>query len=238
MQSLNDLRQILPAFPRTPHLPYKPNLGDGDVVALQVEVESIFQQRINIEEKIDGASVGICLFDGHPLIRNRDHILRKGYFKNTAAKGQFRPIWTWFYENKKKFEQLNEQGSFAIYGEWMVAAHGIHYTKLPDWFIAYDIYDYEKRYFLSPVLARKTLEDLGFTVPLLYLADLFSGGYNELEQYTNTISSWACGCKAEGIYLKTFDDVKVLNRFKMVRTDFIRGAFWDKKTITRNEKVK
>lgn len=133
-------KRVLPAFPRTPHLPYKPNAGDGDIVATSAELLAIEDLLWTVEEKIDGASVGMALWEDEPLIRNRDHILRKGYVKETAAKKQFASIWGWFYNHKKAFEHINKLGPYSVYGEWCVAQHGIAYTKLPDWFIAYDLY--------------------------------------------------------------------------------------------------
>lgn len=227
---------ILPSFPRTPHLPCSTNLDTGDIVASNEEIAPIFTGLVNIEEKIDGASVGMTTLEEYPLIRNRDHILRKGYFKDTSAKKQFSSIWTWFYKNKKRFAKLKDAGPYSIYGEWCVAQHGIYYTKLPDWFIAYDIFDYEKKYFLSPVLARQILSDCGFATPTLFHQGMFDQSEMELVELSNLRSEYTEG-KLEGIYIKVYDDNKILQRFKLVRSDFERGAFWNHKKMKRNEVI-
>lgn len=229
---------ILPSFPRTAHLPYKPNTDKTDCVATAAEVGVVFTNTVAIEEKIDGSSVGMTWHNGHPLIRNRDHILNKGYVKQTAAKKQFASVWTWFYENENKFKSLSDIGPYSVYGEWCVAQHGIPYLNLPDWFIAYDIYNYEKDYFLSPPNARELLCSLGFKMPQLHLMGHFDGGYEELEQFANGISPYALGHKVEGIYLKVYDEKQITHRFKMVREDFVRGAFWDPKTLNKNQVTK
>ena len=228
---------ILPAFPRTPHLPYKPNTEVSDYVSTAEDCAIIFKSLINIEEKIDGASVGMTLHNGHPIIRNRDHILRKGYFKATAAKQQFASIWTWFYKNQYKFEKLSEIGPFSVYGEWCIAAHGIKYTKLPDWFIVYDVYDYEKQYFIAPNHARTILYDCEFHLPRLLQRGEFEGNEAELESMTKLTSEFSDD-QIEGIYIKVFDKDKITHRFKMVRSDFRRGQFWNPKKITKNMVVK
>lgn len=230
-------KMILPSFPITAHLPYKPNTDPTDTITTSAEAGVVFTSNVSIEEKIDGASLGIKWHDGHPLIRNRDHILRKGYTKATAAKQQFASVWTWFYENEEKFKALSEMGPYCVYGEWCVAQHGIHYTKLPDWFIAYDVYNHEKDFFVSPPTARQWLTELGFNLPTLYSSGPYHGGYEELEQFANSISTFA-ESKAEGIYLKVYDDERITHRFKMVREDFVRGAFWNPKVLNKNTRVK
>jgi len=225
---------MLPAFPRTPHLPHNPNAESDDIIATNVEVRPLFTKLVNIEEKIDGASVGITSFEGNPVIRNREHVLNKAYSKNTAAKKQFASIWNWFYKNKDKFKRLASMGPYSVYGEWCIAQHGIFYNKLPDWFIAYDIYNYEQDKFISPVLARVWLNDLGFSTAPLIFQGQFIDGYDELAAWAKLPSKFS-DSDSEGIYLKIYDDEQVLNRFKMVQPNFERGKFWNPKAYTKNE---
>lgn len=209
-----------------------------DEIATDIEAASIFDQPINIEEKIDAASVGMTFHEGEPIIRNREHILRKGYVKETAAKKQFASIWNWFYQNKHRFEALSQLGPYSIYGEWCIARHGIAYTKLPDWLIAYDLYDYEKGTFLEPVLAREILDDLGFITSRLIFRGEFKGDYEDLAELAEQVSPWTDNEKQEGIYIKSFTSGIINHRFKLVRPDFERGKFWNPKTLNRNELAK
>lgn len=245
MKPIASQKRVLPSFPRTLHLPYQPNATNDDWVASEQEASVIFTQPVNIEEKIDGASVGMTLHNGHPLLRNRDHILSKGYYKDTPAKEQFRPMWNWFYANQEKFEKLIEAlGNVSVYGEWCLGQHGLEYDKLPDWFVAYDVYDYEVEKFLNPLTARKYLQECGFTVPRALLQTDLNGsinknyplmGYEALAQYAHYPSPWAKdGAQAEGIYVKTFDDEFTVSRFKMVRPSFVRGALWSPEKLSRN----
>jgi atypical dual specificity phosphatase len=222
-------KHILPAFPRTLHLPYKPNASKDDVVAEEADAKVVFEQTVHVEEKIDGASVGMMLYDDHPIIRNRDYIMRKGYVKDTPAKKQFASVWNWWYDHKECFEKLH---GFAVYGEWMKAQHGIHYTRLPDWFIAYDLFDHRIAQFLAPKTARRLLQEAGFTVPEVRFVGKIED-YNQFEEMANMPATWAEG-KAEGVYVKVDNAEVVTHRFKMVRQDFIRGQFWDGKTLLKN----
>jgi hypothetical protein len=232
-------KKILPAFPRTPHLPWKPNAADDDIVASEADIAAITQHTVHGEEKIDGASVGMTTHDGHPLIRNRDHILRKGYVKDTPAKKQFASIWGWWYDNQAKFKSLAEMGPFSIYGEWMVARHGIYYDRLPDWFIAYDVYNHETGWYLKPEKARRVLTEAGFVVPQI----LVGGGIGDISEFefaTKQSSEWYNG-PVEGVYIKVTRHIdgmeRITHRFKMVRSDFERGKFWDGKTLLKNSLV-
>jgi len=230
---MKELASQLPSFPKTPHIPYKPNMDSSDIVA---EMVLFHDGIICVEEKVDGASVGITIDnEGNPIIRNRDHILKKGYIKKeTTAKKQFRPLWNYFYNNQKSFEAVLKEGPFSIYGEWMWVQHGIHYTSLPDCFIPYDIYNYEIGVFLSPITSRRLLQEAGFHCPHLIHQGDAALQYEDLEIWANQKSQWA-DCKMEGIYLKVHDAEVIHHRYKMVREDFVRGALWDNKEMRKNE---
>jgi hypothetical protein len=225
--------QILPEFPRMKHLPFKPNTVRGDLVATVDELNpNIEWGTLVIEEKVDGACVGMAFVDGEPIIRNRNHILRKGYVKDTPAKKQFASIWGWFYENKKKFQRLNDLGTFSVYGEWMIQQHGMFYDRLPDWFIAYDLFDWEADGFLDSLVSRKYLEECGFSIaPLLHKTSfhktLCLDHYEtRLEMLSNGKTDLASDSMREGVVVKISDGENQVCRFKMVRQGFVQGGLF------------
>ena len=228
-------RLLLPEFPRTLHLPHKPNTQHGDLVANEADV--IFRnESIYVEEKVDGSSAGIAFFDDHPVIRNRNHILKKGLVKDTPAKKQFAPIWNWAHENQHKLEKAGELG-VTVYGEWMWAQHGMYYDQLPDWFIAYDLFDHTKMEFLDTALARHVLREIGFCLPpLLHVGQVES--YEQLEEITLERSQFATEGLREGVYIKVSDGRKVAHRFKMVRQGFVQGGLWSEEKLKKNKCVK
>lgn len=226
---MKSFKRFLPDFPRTPHLPYKPNVAAGDSV--ETEVSCLFNLPegtiLSVQEKIDGANFGVALLDGHPVIRNRTKILTKGFYKNTQAKKQFLPAWNWFYQHKDKFLKLEQADSnLAVYGEWMLMTHGLHYDRLPDWFIAYDLYDYEAQQFLSPHIALPMLRDAGFaTVPEIHQGQLRD--WQQLEEWCNQPTPFATDQKREGLYLKVGVSYYSTARYKMVREGFEQGGRWE-----------
>lgn len=233
---MKHLKSLLPDYPRTPHLPHNPTVALGDYVATEDEVRPLFlpsDLHICIEEKVDGANCGMSLVDGEAVIRNRNHVLRKGYLKDTAAKKQFLPAWNWFYENRKAFEVLE---GYTVYGEWTLALHGIRYDNLPTFFIAYDLYDQESGNFVATHRARAMMEEAGLAVvPLLHTGPI--GGWDELTALCNGPSAYSTQDKREGVYVKVSDQKWVTGRYKMVRPDYIQGALWDEKVITKNRQA-
>ena len=230
------LLHLLPAYPRTINLPWKPNIDDGDIIATSEEARVIFTApHVVVEEKIDGASVGAALIEDNALIRNRDHILRKGYHKKTAAKMQFASIWNWFYDHIELFKKINSHGPYSVYAEWCLAAHGIYYDQLKSLFNAFAIYDQCAGEFIDPEVGRKMLSEAGFVVPpLIHVGRIES--YEQLEAWTREPSAFASNSLREGIYLKIGDGQWTTHRFKMVRADYVRGALWDSMEITKNKK--
>ena len=122
-------------------------------------------------------------------------------------------------------------GDCAVYGEWMYAIHGIRYTKLPDYFITYDIFLPNSNCYLETGRSRQLLADAGFEiVPLLYLGVWT----DDLVSLCNTKSAY-CDEEVEGIYIKECDENRVLNRYKLVRKGYIQGSLWSEETLARNE---
>jgi hypothetical protein len=235
VQNLNKLKTMLPQYPRTKHIPWKPNAARDDLIATIEECQILFQtDRVEVTEKVDAANCGMALYEDEAVIRNHNHVLRKGYFKDTPAKQQFANVWNWFYENKKLFETLNDlAGPVAVFGEWMVAQHGLEYDLLPSLFLTYDLYDYESHQFVASATARKYLIDAGFVVvPQLHYGSLSS--FEQLELLANQPSPYTTKGNREGVYVKVSDDRWITHRFKMVRQDFVQGSLWNENELKKN----
>ena len=234
------LKDFLPEFPKTLHLPWEPNPGHGDTIARLQDVEILNDPSFDlyVEEKVDGASVGIMLDEElHPVVRNKDHILNKGYLRkknDTTAKIQFRPLWNWVYQH---VDELHHLKGHSVYGQWMLAQHGMEYDSLPDWFIAHDLFDHEERKWVDPWKARFLLEACGFYTPWLKWARNPDNRRPTVEEYlamAREPSALTNTEPAEGIYLKVSNGKWIVNRFKMVRQDFVQGRLWDDKVLKRN----
>ncbi len=168
------------------------------------------------------------------MIRNRNHILNKSYAANTPAKKQFSAIWTWFYNNKDKFEDLEKILGFqpCVYGEWLYARHTVAYDSLPSWFVAFDVYDYKSGKYISPKRYRPALTEAGFdTVPEMEWTKITE---ESLKAMRDTNTAFSKNERKEGIYLKACDGEFIVDRLKMVRPNFIQGEHWNKKELVKN----
>jgi len=227
-------KELLPDYPRTKHLPHQPNASRQDLIATEDEASIIFREpHVYIEEKVDGANLGVMWEDEGPVIRNRSHILRKGYRKETAAKMQFASTWSWMYDRREAFLKLHDLfGPASIYGEWLYAQHSIPYKELPSYFIAFDIFDHQFKKYLDTGQARKLLQEAGFDIPpLLHHGELDS--YQHLTRFLEQPSAFS-PTKREGVYLKVSDGSFIQHRFKMVRQDFIAGEHWSDSHLMKN----
>ncbi len=146
-------------FPHTPHLAW---LGKGqprdDKVLAPHEAFTLLAGEVVIEEKIDGANVGLSVSpDGEIVAQNRG-----GYLTRSHAHEQFRPLWPWLDRHRDVlFDTLGE--SLVLFGEWCYACHSVAYDRLPDWFLCFDVYDRTLERFWSAdrrndLLARVGLE--------------------------------------------------------------------------------
>ena len=122
---------------------------------------------------------------------------------------------------------------YILYGEWMAMRHSVAYTKLPDWLVAFDLYDRS----LDRWADRDTLcRVLGGTeirvVPVVHSGSM--PPEQELVQMVQRQSSFTDG-RVEGVYVKVERGGEVVSRGKVVRGDFIAGnEHWTKGILQPN----
>ena len=214
-------------FPTTPHLLW---LGTtparADKVLARDEAESFLRQPVIVEEKVDGANLGIS-FDAHGnlLAQNRGSVLQRG------IKDQFAPLWAWLSERETRlFDALENR--LILFGEWCYARHSIHYTRLPDYFLAFDVFDRREQHFLSSVRRDEVCDELKLaTVPKV------GAGFFSLVEIPRLIgqSSLYDG-PMEGVYLRQETSSWLIQRTKVVRTEFVQliGEHWLNQPMVAN----
>jgi hypothetical protein len=216
---------VLPEYPATVHLPWKAN-SKGDKIASERDAEVIFQKSVFVQEKVDGANCGMAYLDGHPVVRSRSKILRKGQPLKNPSQKQFSSAWNWMHQNRILFTNLADAGPFSVYGEWMVMQHGMEYDFLPNWFLAFDLYDWERGLYLAADKSAKILLECGFeSVPMVFCGKLDS--YEQLEARANEPSAFSPTQKREGLIVKTAEGEFLDAKFKMVRQGFDQGCLLD-----------
>ena len=153
-------------FPKTPRI---------------AKVQSIYEELPNhhtvIEEKVDGANVGIRFHKGDLVIQSRGHVLRGGH-----SEQQFSPLHAWA---NLRFNELRIPlgERFMLYGEWCFAKHRAFYDALPDWFIAIDVLDTQTETFLSTPAKDALIGIMGVAQP----ARLYQGPLKRAPAFSSLI---------------------------------------------------
>lgn len=176
----------------------------------------------HIQEKVDGSNMGVSWYKDGPILRNRSHILKKGYTKiTTPAKEQFKSSWNWVHCHKNDIKYLKNilMSDITVYGEWMNFSHSIFYDKLPDTFIAYDVWVVEDRRFISPKIFEKLMNetDIKFIKPM----KVKFNSLNEIIEASERLSLYREGI-CEGIVFKSTDGKFVDDTWKVVNKYFER----------------
>jgi hypothetical protein len=216
-------------FPGTPHLLW---LGTTpareDKLWTRAEAEAFLQRPVIVEEKVDGANLGIS-FDsnGDIFAQNR------GGFVERGTKGQFAPLWAWLTEREADLFDVLEN-HLILFGEWCYARHSIRYTRLPDWFLAFDVFDKCEKRFLSTV---KRDEILG-RLHLANVPKVSSGVFNLGEVPRLIGSSSLYDGPMEGVYLRQECESWLIQRAKVVRAEFVQqiGEHWSKQALVPNQR--
>lgn len=214
-------------FPSTPYIEFDKNNTRKDKVLSPIEVERVLSEEIYIEEKIDGANLGISFGnDGKIMLQNR------GSYLYSPFEGQWKILEHWVkkYEDKL-FDALLDE--YILFGEWCYVTHSVYYECLPDWFVGFDVYDKNSDRFLSVEKRNQIMKQIGISkVPML------GKGMFTLEQLKVFIGKSKFGSNiCEGIYLRQDKDGFLKYRAKIVREDFQQkiDIHWSKKEIKHNK---
>lgn len=151
-------------FPQTPHLAW---LGEGqprgDKVLSAGEVSALLEGDVVVEEKVDGANLGLSRGpDGTLRVQNRGQYLEKPF------SGQFARLASWLPPREDALRGVLGE-NLILFGEWCAARHSLDYSGLPDWFLAFDVYDRSEGRFWSTARRNGLAAEAGLpTVPEIY----------------------------------------------------------------------
>lgn len=225
-------------YPRTRHIEGS-RLQHGDL-GDDMPIADLQNRHLIIEEKLDGANSAIS-FDktGQIWLQSRGHYLSGG-----GRERHFSLLKTWAHAHATQFwDVLGDR--FIMYGEWLYAKHTIFYNNLSHYFHEFDVWDRERRIFLSTSARHELLKGL----PVMPVPVLYEGQIGSLEMVTSLIKpslykteSWEAALMksaaqsgnrpdmvvkqtensnlAEGLYIKEECEGAVTSRFKYVRADF------------------
>jgi ATP-dependent RNA circularization protein (DNA/RNA ligase family) len=215
-------------FPATPHLAILgENMVRDDKVLTRKERDQLLRNELVIEEKVDGANLGIS-FDTSGNLRAQN----RGSYLHCPYSGQWKKLSEWL---KPKLDLLFEilSDRYILFGEWCYAVHSIFYDRLPDRFLGFDVFDKNNGRFFSCPRRDAVFHALG----ILQVPTIARGRF-ALSDLVNLLSESRLTDKpAEGIYLRYDKGDWLDQRAKLVRPEFIQSVteHWLRKGIKANQ---
>jgi hypothetical protein len=209
-------------------------LGDGvprgDKVLSPQDTRELLSHVVVVEEKVDGANIGISLGGDDDLrVQNRGSFLELD-----SAHPQFKALPRWLEAHRLVL--TDALGSdLILFGEWCYARHSIHYTRLPDWFLAFDLYDRSVGKFWSVERRDAFIRRLNLAaVPQLARGKFDGEGIKKLLGPSRFVDG-----PAEGIYVRWDRGGFLERRAKLVRAEFTQtiAEHWSRMSIRVNQVV-
>lgn len=143
------------------HLPNS-RLGPGDHSLGKAQADILLEKPrdwkdlIIVQEKLDGANVGILRQEGKLI-----GLTRKGHRASDSAMEQFQMFQNFIYKNESLFDFIQE--GERLVGEWLAMAHGTKYAiDFP--FVAFDLMKDDKRELYINFRSR-----IGVNIPVAHL---------------------------------------------------------------------
>lgn len=219
-------------FPTTCHLlDLGVTLARSDKLLSSQNAQLFFESPVHVEEKVDGANIGFSLSsEGKIRAQNRG-----SYIDHTTHK-QFQPLRQWIQDHENSLFELLYEGRM-LFGEWCYATHTIPYRKLPDWFLAFDIYERSSGKFLGRDKRHDLLKGTDIAeVP--YLGRMRINKQTIGDMLSKHPSKLYDG-PMEGIYFRIDSHAGyLLHRAKIVRPDFVQSfdRHWSKNKFAVNRR--
>lgn len=218
-------------FPKTPHLLWLGrSLARQDKVLSTNEAAELLSHELVVEEKIDGANLGLSLTESGALqAQNRGSVL-----SYESAHPQFKMLPRWIEAHRGGLAEVLTP-KLIVYGEWCYAKHSIHYTRLPDWFLTFDVYDRTVGKFWSADRRDGLARRAGLaTVPHLARGRFDFSRIGQLLGPSKLTDG-----PAEGIYVRLDRDSFLERRAKLVRAEFTQAisGHWSSGPILPNQVV-
>eukprot|EP00727_Mastigamoeba_balamuthi_P003576 m51a1_g13215 hypothetical protein (242) ;mRNA; r:117-1168 len=216
-------------FPRTPHFAGSTVDGDDDQVLTSAQVAAALSSwqarrlRVVVQEKIDGANVGLHYDPDspawQPLCQKRSGVLGQ------HERPQYDVFRTWSLQHAEALHALLGH-SLVLFGEWMWSTHAVKYDALPDYLLAFDIMEKETGVFWSTRRMREAVAASGAPVqcvPVLWEGDASPGLSDAVLAPLLKSKSRFGEEQVEGVYIRAESPDRVVERYKLRRPTFSAG---------------
>ncbi|MBX7169311.1 MAG: RNA ligase family protein [Pirellulales bacterium] len=220
-------------FPHTPHLAW---LGSGeprdDKILAPAEADGLLRADVVLEEKVDGANLGFSVGPtGDLRAQNRGQFLVEPYA------GQFARLPAWLaLHGDTLIETLREHADVGLmlFGEWCAARHSLAYTRLPDWFLLFDVVESDSGRFLNSTRRNSLAARMGLATTPAVARGRYTLG--QLKSLLATAASRFRDGPLEGIVIRRESADWCEQRAKLVRAEFTQtiAEHWRNRRIEWN----
>ena len=190
------------------------------------EVDEFLSHELVVEEKVDGANLGIS-FDSSGSLKRQN----RGAYLEAPFTGQWKKLPEWLLPKTDLFlDVLSDQ--YILFGEWCYAQHSVYYDQLPDWFLGFDIFDKHERRFFSSQRRDSMFQRLG-----ICQTPFMAGGHFSLHALSALLSESLVSVEpSEGLYPRYDDGDWLGQRAKLVRPKFVQSIekHWTRSGIRPN----
>lgn len=199
-----------PPFPRIPHLPGSAATSDDSLVS---DAVAWLRTPVVVEEKLDGANVAIWRACHGFAVAGR------GGIDAQDRAGQLGRLRAWTQMHHESLDALLGVDE-VLYGEWLWLEHSLRYDRLPDWFVALDLWTPE-RGFITSDRRDARVQAVGLVAPPRIQATAIRS-VDELDRLCGP-SAWSSE-RMEGLVLRQECNGRLVDRAKWVRPDFLRKS--------------
>lgn len=223
--------QTLSDFFRFPHTPHLAWLGEeiprADKVMTPEEARELLHVPVVIEEKLDGANLGLSLGTEGIRAQNRGRYLERPFA------GQFVRLADWLTLHEDALGAVLGEGQI-LFGEWCAARHSLYYDNLPDWFIAFDLYDQREQAFWSHERRDALCAEIGLaSVPEV------DYGITRLDSLVSRLKTSQSRCgdiPPEGFVIRRESGGCLQARAKLIQPQFVQhiDQHWSRRAIEWN----
>ncbi|MFN9728755.1 RNA ligase family protein [Acidovorax sp.] len=216
-------------FPHTPHLAWLgKNTPRDDKVLSPTEVQALLASDVVVEEKLDGANLGLSLATNNTL-----RAQNRGQYLAEPHSGQFARLPSWLALHGEAVRSVLTP-HIIVFGEWCAARHTLDYPGLPDWFLLFDVYDRGAGRFWSSARRNALAKSAGLATP----PQVACGRHTvvSLEKLVATRPSHYREGPLEGLIIRRESGRWCDCRAKLVRADFTQDieAHWSRRAIEWN----
>jgi RNA ligase len=215
-------------FPRTPHVAWH---GDqqarDDKVLSENGAAELLAHDVIVEEKVDGANLGWSV-DEQGVLRAQN---RGTYLSLEDRHGQWKPLKQWLAPRAHDLADALTP-DLMLFGEWCYAVHSVRYSRLPDWFLAFDVYDRARGVFWST----ERRNALAAKADVAIVPVLGSGRFDLPKLRALLGTSRLADGPAEGLYVRRESEGHLIARAKLVRPEFVQaiGPHWSNAALRSN----